>query len=100
MILFAYQKPILNSSIAPDDARLSIDGYSLLRSVHQNNVKRRSVYLYFKYHISLVRRDDLSNLDECTVTKVKINGGKYFLTCLYRSPSQDLKIYASFNFKF
>ena len=66
----------LDSSIPADDNRLSIPDYSMVRVDHPSNTKRGGAFLYCKEHLSIIRRDDISNLKECLVTEitVKING--------------------------
>ena len=71
-----------------DDQRLGLQGYSMIRSVHPSNTKRGGVCIYSKEHLSFVRRDDITSLDECIVGEIKVKNSKCFITCLYRSPSQ------------
>ena len=66
-----------------------INGYSLLRAHHPNNIKRGRVCIYFKESLPLIRRNDLTNLKDCLVTETNGNDQKCFFTCLYRSPSQN-----------
>ena len=42
---------------------------------HPNNTKRGGVCLYYKEHLPIIRRDDISNLQGCLVTEItkKIN---------------------------
>ena len=54
---------------------------------HPSNSKRGGVYLHFKEHLPLIRRNDLSILQECLVTGIIADNEKYFFT--YRSPSQN-----------
>ena len=35
-----------------------------------------------------IKRDDICTLDNYLVTEIRSQGGKCFLTCIYRSPSQ------------
>ena len=37
----------------------------------------------------LRKKDDITDLKERLVTEVTVDNGKYFFTCLYRSPSQN-----------
>ena len=49
---------------------------------------------YYKEHLPIIRRDHISNLNEWLVTEIK--NERYFLTCLYRSPSQNREQFQSF----
>ena len=60
----------LDSSIPIDDNRLSIPGYSMMRADHPSNTKRGGVCLYYKEHLRIIRRNDISNLKECLVTEI------------------------------
>ena len=75
-----------------------INGYSLLRADYPSNSKRGGICLYFKEHLQLVRRNDLSILQECLVTEIIVDNEKYFFTCLYRSPNQNHEELENFSF--
>ena len=79
----------LNSSIDISDTRININGYSLLRADHPSNTKRGGVCMYYKSYLPVIRRTDLSDLQECKVAEVIVDKERCFLTCLYRSPSQN-----------
>ena len=79
----------LNSSILSDDNRIKIDGYSLIRSDHPSDSKKSEICIYYKEHIPLILRDDINTLDNCLVTETRSQNEKCFLTCIYRSPSQN-----------
>ena len=87
--IFCLSETFLDSSIADDDQRLKIDGYDLHRCDHPSNSRRGGVCLYYKSHLSLVRRSDLTDLNECLVCEVRCGSKRSFITLLYRSPSQD-----------
>ena len=63
-------------------------GYSLIRSDHASNTKRGGVCIFYKDHLPLVRRTDITCLDECIVREIKIKNSKCIITCVYRSPNQ------------
>ena len=86
----------LDSTIPHDDENININGYSLLRVDHPNNIKRGGICLYFKESLPLINRSDLSNMKECLVTEINVNNEKCFFTCLYRSPSQSHEELESF----
>ena len=68
---------------------MQISGYSLLKAYHPNNIKRGGVCICFKESLPLIRRDDLTNLKDCVITKINVNNEKCLFTCLYRSLSQN-----------
>ena len=75
-----------------------ISGYSLLRADYRSNSKRGGVCLYFKEHLPLIRRNDLSILQECLVTEIIVDNEKCFFTFLYRSPNQSHEELENFSF--
>lgn len=89
----------LDSSISNDDARLQIEGYDLFRSDHPSNSKRGGVCIYYKDHLSLIRRPELTTLDECLICEVRTDSKKVFLCHCYRSPSQDSEHFEFFKQK-
>ena len=44
--------------------------------------------MFYKDHLPVIRRDDLSALTKCTVNEIKLWRKSIFFTCNYRSPSQ------------
>ena len=71
------------------DTRINIKGYSLLRADHPSNTKRSGVCMYYKNYLLVIRRTDLSDFQECIVAEITVDKESCFLTCLYRSPSQN-----------
>ena len=67
-----------------------------MRSDYPSNTKRGGVCLYYKEHLPIIRKDDITNLQECLVTEITVKNKRYFLTCLYRSPSQNREQIHSF----
>ena len=61
-----------DSPIPIDDSRLSISGYSMVWADHPGNTKRGRVCLSNKEHLSIIRRDDISNLTEYLVMEITI----------------------------
>ena len=59
-----------------------------MRADHPSNTKRGGVCIYYKDHLPIIKRNDLCQLHDCLVTKLRIGKKKCFFTCLYRSPSQ------------
>jgi len=87
--IFCLCETFLDSSIGDDDPRLAIDGYDLIRCDHPSNSKRGGVCIYFKNHLPLVRRPELTFLDECLVCELKAGVNRFFVCLIYRSPSQN-----------
>ena len=86
----------LNSSILSDDNKIKIDGYIIIRSDHPSDSKKGGVCIYYKEHIPLILRDDINTLDNCLVTEIRSQNEKCFLTCIYRSPSQNQDEFKNF----
>ena len=87
--IICHSETFLDSSFSSDDENLRIQGYELIRSDHPSGDKKGGVCIYYKEHLPLTRRNDLSPLHECIVCELKVNRQKCFVTCLYRSPSQS-----------
>ena len=49
---------------------MRIEGYNLLRADHPSN--KKSVCMYFKEHIPIIKREDLCTLKECLVTEILV----------------------------
>ena len=76
--LVCLSKTFLDSTIPDDDINIQINGYSLLRADHPNNIKHGGICICFKEMLPLIRRNDLTNLKNCLVTK--INEIEHFCT--------------------
>ena len=98
--IICLSKTFLNSSIDSSDTRILIDGYNLIRSDHPSDSKRGGVCIYYKEHIPLIKRDDICTLDNCLVTEIRLQSEKCFLTCTYRSPSQNNEEFENFCVNF
>ena len=94
--MICLSETFLNCSLESEDGRLKIERYKLIRSDYPSGSKKGGVCVYYKEHIPLVRRDDLCILSNCLVTKIRLENQKYFLTCLYRSPSQTQHEFENF----
>ena len=86
--LICNSETFLDSSHSDSSHPLKLDGYNLIRADHPSNLKRGGVCIYYKVHLPLKIRNDISPLDECLVVEIKANKQKCFVSCLYRSPSQ------------
>ena len=75
--IFCLTETFLDSSISSEDPRLAIEGYKLFRCDHPSNLRKGGVCLYFKDHLPLALRPDLTTLDEFLVCEIQ-NGFKRF----------------------
>ena len=66
------------SSIETNDDRILIDGYNLIRADHPSDSKRGGVCIYYKDHNPLIKRDDISTLDNYLVPEIRSQVGKCF----------------------
>ena len=87
--LVCLSETFLDSTITNNNVNIQINQYSLLRADHPNDIQCGGVCIYFKESLPLIRRNDLTNIKDCFVTKSNVNSEKCFFTCLYRSPSQS-----------
>ena len=88
---------LLDSSYSSDDPRLHLSGYSLIRAYHPMDLKRGGVCIYYMELLPITSKPNLTSLDECLVCELKISNKKYFITALYRSPSQSLEEFKRFK---
>ena len=79
----------LDSTIDLNDGSININGYFILRADHPSKNKRGGVCIYFKQSLPLIKRDDLSMMQETMVTKISVENEICFFTCFCSSPSQD-----------
>ena len=98
--IICLSETFLTSDTQDDDEKIKIDGYSLIRADHPSDSKKGGVCIYYKEHIPLIKRDDLCMLDECLVTEIRSQNEKCFLTCIYRSPSQNCDEFDNFCLNF
>ena len=80
--LICISETFLNSSHSDSNHPLKLDGYNLIRADHPSNLKRGGVCIYYKVHLQLKIRNDISPLDECLVVEIKANKQKCFVSCL------------------
>ena len=60
-----------------------------MRADHPSNTKHGGVYMNYGNYLSVIRRTDLSDLQECIVAEITNDKERCYLSCLYRSPSQS-----------
>ena len=87
----------LDSSIPVDDNNLDISG--LIRSDHPSNSKRGGVCIYYKNFLPL-KVCDISLLDECIKSELKMGDKFCRFVALYRSPSQTQDDFLFFSQNF
>ena len=61
----------MNSAHFNDYAILNLQEYTMIRSDHPSNAKRGGVCIFYKDHLSFVRRTDITYLDECLIGEIK-----------------------------
>ena len=93
-------KTFLNSSIETNDDKIWIDGYNLIRADHPSDYNKSGVYIHYKEHIPLIKKDNIYTLDDCLVTEIRSQGEECFLTCIYCSTSQGHDEFVDFCSKF
>ena len=79
-------KTYLDSSI-PDNL-IEIEGYSLVRADHPDNIKRGGVCIYYKESLP-VRIKRLPYFKEALLLEMIHNNKKSLVSVIYRSPSQS-----------
>ena len=94
--LICISESFLDSSYSSNSHELKLQGYELIRADHPNDTKRGGVCIYYKDHLPIKQRNDISTLDECIVVEIKNKKQKCFVTCLYRSPSQSNEVFSNF----
>jgi len=89
----------LTSEIKDDDPRLVIENYEIFRCDHPSDSKRGGVCIFYRDHLALVKKPELTSLDECLVCEMKTGANRFFLCLCYRSPSQNSDEFADFSRK-
>ena len=79
--IICLSETFLDSSIPIDDNRLSIPGYSMMRVDHPSNTKRCGLCLYYKEHLPIIRRDNISNLINSLNPLISISTGDFNGKC-------------------
>ena len=88
LILYASLKTYLDCNTPIDHENLEISGYTLGRSDHPSNTKRRSICLYYKNNLPL-RVINIGYLKECLTLELKVGDKIWNFAVLYKSPSQS-----------
>ena len=69
--IYCLIETFVDSSVSSEDPRLAIEGCKLFRCDHPSNLRRGGVSLYFKDHLLLTIRTNLTTLDECLVCEIQ-----------------------------
>ena len=85
----------LNSSLRHDDDSLVLNGYKLIRADNPTDFKRGGVCMHFKESLP-IKVFNVTNLHDCLVCELFLNGRRSDLESLYRSPSQSSHEYDHF----
>ena len=87
---------ITDSNILPDDSKLEIPDYNLVRSDHPSNKKRGGVCIYYKSYLPL-RIIDINYLNECVRFELMVGDKLCDFIALHRSPNQSQDLFKSFK---
>ena len=79
-VLVCLSETFLDSTIPNVDVDIQINGHSLLRGDHPNDIKRGGVCIYFKKLLPLIRTNDLIIIKDYLVTEINVNNEKCFFT--------------------
>ena len=96
--MICLSETFLNSSIPPNNERLYIEGYKLIRADNYSDSKKGSASIHYKEFLA-VRSAEVKNLNECVIFEVYIKNKKGYLVSLYRSPSQTRDEFDLFLYK-
>ena len=80
--ILCLSETFLDSKIDLNDENMNIAGYCILRANHPSNNKRRGVCIYFKQSLPLIKRDDLSTMQETIVTEISVENETCFFYML------------------
>ena len=80
--IICLSETFLDCTVSQHDENIMLNGHSLFRADHPSNSKRGGVCLYLNEHLPLIRRNDLSILQECLVTEINVDNEK----CLFHMP--------------
>ena len=76
--ILCLSETFLDSTIDLNDENINIDGYSILRADHPSNNKRGGICIYFKQSLPLIKRDDLSAMQEAILTEISVKNETFF----------------------
>ena len=87
--IICISETFLNSSQSDNDSTLKLKGYELIRSDHPSNTKRGGVCLYYKEHLPLKLRIDMSTLNECITVELKTKNTNVLLHAFIGHPASQ-----------
>ena len=81
--IICLSETFLDSSISNDAVRINIKGYNLLRADNPISKKRGGVCMYYKEHLSIIKRDYFCTLKECLDSEITVDKKKvFFRVCI------------------
>ena len=92
--IISLSETFLNSSLQNDDS-LVLNGYKLVRAEKPSDLKRGGICMYFKEKLP-IKVLIITNLHECLVCELSLNGRWSYIVSLYRSPRQPSNEYDHF----
>ena len=95
LLRICLSETLLNSSLQNDDHNLVLNGNKLVRADNPSALKRGGVSIYFKESLP-IKVLNITNLHECLVCELSLNGRRSYIVSLYRSPSQSSDEYDHF----
>ena len=88
--MICLSESFLESSIPPNDERLYIKGYNLVRADNSSDSKKDDVGIYYNKLLA-ARLVEVKSLKECVIFHVSIKSEKRYVVSLYRWLSQTLR---------
>ena len=82
--IFCMSETFLDSSVDNIYDGLNINGYILVRSDHPSNTKQGGIAIYYKDHLPVIRRNDISSSNKSIVLEIRLANNKCFLTSFYK----------------
>ena len=91
--IICISETFLDSSHSDNNSALKLKGYELIRSDHPSNTKRGGVCLYYKEHLPLKLRINISTLNECLTVELKTKNTNVLLHVFIDHPvSQTMNL--------
>ena len=87
---------VLESLLGRLNQQSSLGEYNLIRSGYPSGSKKGGVYVYYKKHIPLTKRNDICTLDNCLTTAIHSQNEICILTCIYCFQSQNYDEFQNF----
>ena len=97
--IICLSETFLNSSYKTEDDALALNGYTLIRADHPDDIRRGGVCIYYKEALP-IKIININYLSECLVCEISFNKKQCFIISLYRSPSQTTTEFNDFLLNF